>query len=378
MAYDSPTLSRNQIKVLPTILTWKNATINVDIIMSSVQKAYARAGVDVDLGNRVKATIQQKVAKTMRPEVLGKIGGFGGLFRANFKGMKDPVLVSSVDGVGTKLKLAFALKKHDTVGQDLVNHCVNDIAVLGAEPLYFLDYIGTGKLEPKVFNELLSGLATACAQSGCALLGGETAQMPGIYQVGEYDLVGCIVGIVDKPKIVDGKKIKKGDVVIGVESSGLHTNGYSLARRILFDDLQMAMSDKIPGHKQSVGQMLLNVHINYLPLVRLMMKKGVIIKGMAHITGGGLMDNLPRVLPKSVDAVIDSKSWPVPPLFQFLCERGKLNFEESYQVFNMGIGYTFVVSPSEVNKALGIAKTLKMRAHVIGQIAKGSGIVKVQ
>src|SRR5678815_4189191 len=230
-------------------------------------KAYALAGVDVDLGNRLKAGIHALVQATHGPEVLGRVGGFGGLYRPSFRGMKDPVLVSSVDGVGTKLKVAFALNRHSTVGQDLVNHCVNDIAVLGARPLFFLDYIGTEKLEPRVFDQLLSGFAQACRGAGCALIGGETAQMPGMYRKGEYDLAGCIVGVVDRGAMIDGSKIKPGDAVLGLPSNGLHTNGYSLARKILFDKMRLKPDSKIPGLKHSLGDELLRVHRNYQPLL---------------------------------------------------------------------------------------------------------------
>src|SRR3954469_24998166 len=228
-------------------------------------KAYAQAGVDIDLGNRVKATLPGLLKSTHRREVLGKVGGFGGLFALDIRKYKQPVLVSSVDGVGTKLKLAFALNRHDTIGQDLVNHCVNDIAVLGAEPLFFLDYLGTGKLEPRVFTDIIKGFAVACGQNGCALIGGETAQMPGFYQAGEYDLSGTIVGVVEKSKMLDGKTIRPGDVVLGIESTGLHTNGYSLARKILFDDLKLDPKARLPELKNTLGAELLKVHLSYGP-----------------------------------------------------------------------------------------------------------------
>src|SRR5437870_12350043 len=230
-------------------------------------KAYASAGVDIDLGNRLKRQIQSLVRQTHGPQVLGKIGGFGGLFHANFPGMREPVLVASIDGVGTKLKVAFATDKHDTVGADLVNHCVNDIAVLGARPVFFLDYIGCEKLEPKVFQQLLRGLSRACRSAGCALLGGETAQMPEMYRKGEYDLAGCIIGVVDRAKIIDGAEIKPGDVVLGLASNGLHTNGYSLARKILFEKMRLKPSSPLPGSTITVGEELLRVHKNYQALL---------------------------------------------------------------------------------------------------------------
>src|SRR4029077_17646934 len=263
-------------------------------------KAYARAGVDVDLGNRLKGQIQSLVKQTHGPQVLSMIGGFGGLFRANFPGMRKPVLVASIDGVGTKLKIAFALNKHDTVGADLVNHSVNDIAVLGARPLFFLDYIGCGKLEPRVFHQLLRGFSGACRSAGCALLGGETAQMPGMYRNGEYDLAGCIIGVEDRGHIIDGKKIRPGDVILGLESNGLHTNGYSLAREILFGKMNLKIGSRLPGSAMTVGKELLRVHKNYQPL--LAKTPPGMIKGLAHITGGGLIDNLPRILPANCDA----------------------------------------------------------------------------
>jgi len=266
--------------------------------MTKKGKAYARAGVDVDLANKLKRAIGAFVRQTHGPQVLGKIGGFGGLFRANFSGIREPVLVASVDGVGTKLKIAFATDKHDTVGVDLVNHCINDIAVLGARPLFFLDYIGCERLEARVFQQLLRGLSRACRSAGCALLGGETAQMPGMYRKGEYDLAGCIVGVVDRAKIIDGSKIKPDDVVLGLASNGLHTNGYSLARKILFVKMRLKPSSLLlPGSTVTVGEELLRVHKNYQPVLA-KVPVGV-IKGLAHITGGGLIDNLPRILPSN-------------------------------------------------------------------------------
>src|SRR4051812_46570230 len=278
--------------------------------MTKRKKAYARAGVDVDLGNRLKRNIQLLVRQTHGPQVLGKIGGFGGLFAPNFSGMRAPVLVASVDGVGTKLKIAFAMNKHDTVGADLVNHCVNDIAVVGARPLFFLDYIGCEKLEPPVFNQLLRGFSRACRAARCALIGGESAQMPGMYQRGEYDLAGCIVGVVDRPKIIDGKNIRPGDVILGMKSEGLHTNGYSLAREILFKKMRLKPSSRLPQLSKPIGAELLRVHKNYQPL--LAQAPLGMIKGLAHITGGGLVDNLPRILPGNCDAVIETNSWRVP------------------------------------------------------------------
>jgi phosphoribosylformylglycinamidine cyclo-ligase len=337
---------------------------------TQTKKAYAAAGVDVDLGNQVKSGIQALVKGTHGPEVLGRIGGFGGLFRPNFKGLKDPVLVSSVDGVGTKLKLAFATGRHDTVGQCLVNHCINDIAVIGAKPLFFLDYIGAEKLEPHVFKQLLQGFAKACKAAGCAIVGGETAQMPGMYAPGEYDLVGTIVGIVDRPKILNGSKIKPGDILLGLDSNGLHTNGYTLARHVLFNQMGLRLDAKLEGVKGTLGDELLRVHKNYQPLLGTLPHG--LVKGLAHITGGGLIDNLPRILPKTTDAVIDTASWKVPAIFQHIEKGGNVDHTEMYQVFNMGIGMVIVTSPKD---APAVQK--KLKARIIGKIAKGTGIVRL-
>ena len=266
--------------------------------MTKKPKAYARAGVDVDLANKLKRGIGAFVRQTHGPQVLGKIGGFGGLFRANFPGMRDPVLVASVDGVGTKLKIAFAMNKHDTVGADLVNHCVDDIAVLGARPLFFLDYIGCERSNLACFSNYFTVFPAPVARAGCALLGGETAQLPGMYRKGEYDLAGCIVGVVDRAKIIDGSKIKPGDVVFGLASDGLHTNGYSLARKILFEKMRLKPSSLLPGSTMTVGKELLRVHKNYQPLLAKV--PGGVIKGLAHITGGGLVDNLPQIYRRMV------------------------------------------------------------------------------
>jgi phosphoribosylformylglycinamidine cyclo-ligase len=334
--------------------------------MTKNRKAYARAGVDVDLGNKLKRRIHALVRKTHGVEVVGKIGGFGGLFASDFRDMRQPVLVASIDGVGTKLKIAFAANKHDTVGADLVNHCVNDIAVLGARPLFFLDYIGAEKLEPRVFSELLRGFSKACRAAKCALIGGETAQMPGIYQRGEYDLAGCIVGVVDRGKIINGSAIKPGDAVLGLPSNGLHTNGYSLARKILFEKLKLKLSSRIPGVRGTISDELLRVHKNYQPLVT-KLPHGL-VRGLAHITGGGLIDNIPRVLPKNCDAVIDTRSWRVPDIFKFIRENGGVDPEEMYQVFNMGIGMVAIVAERDVERVTSI-----FRAKRIGRIEPGSG-----
>ncbi|HYR22104.1 MAG TPA: phosphoribosylformylglycinamidine cyclo-ligase [Chthoniobacterales bacterium] len=334
-----------------------------------MKKAYTRAGVDVDLGNKLKRGIQSLVKQThpaAAGRVLGKIGGFGGLFRADFDAMRDPVLVASIDGVGTKLKIAFAMNKHDTVGADLVNHCMNDIAVLGARPLFFLDYIGCEKLEPRAFDQLIRGFSRSCRAAGCALIGGETAQMPGMYHKGEYDLAGCIVGVVDRAKIIDGRKIKPGDAILGLASNGLHTNGYSLARKILFEKMKLKPSSRLPGSTTSVAEELLRVHKNYQPL--LAKAPAGMIRGLAHITGGGLIDNLPRVLPKNCEAVIETKSWRVPNIFQVLQRNGNVGRSEMYQVFNMGIGMVAIVAERDAKRAMSI-----LHAKRIGRIERGKG-----
>ena len=339
--------------------------------MTRKQKAYAHAGVDVDLGNRLKREVQSDVRRTHGPQVLGRIGGFGGLFTTHFRRMREAVLVASIDGVGTKLKIAFAMHKHDTVGADLVHHCVNDIAVLGARPLFFLDYIGCEKLEPKVFRQLLRGLSRACRLAGCALLGGETAQMPGMYRKGEYDLAGCIVGVVDRAEIIDGRKIKPGDVILGLASNGLHTNGYSLARKILFEKMRLKPSSLLPASKVTVGEELLRVHKNYQPLLR---KVPIgMIKGLAHITGGGLIDNLPRILPSNCDAMIEAKSWRVPRIFQILQQNGNVDAQEMYQVFNMGIGIAVIIAERDARRAKSI-----LQARQIGRIERGTGKVHLK
>lgn len=348
------------------------------------KKAYAAAGVDIDLGNRVKATLPQLLAATHRKEVMGKVGGFGGLFALDVKKYKQPVLVSSVDGVGTKLKLAFAMDKHDTIGEDLVNHCVDDIAVLGAEPLFFLDYLGTSKLEPHVFTEVIKGFARACAYNNCSLIGGETAQMPNFYQAGEYDVSGTIIGVVEKSRMLDGQKtIKAGDVVIGMESSGLHTNGYSLARKIFFETLKLKPKSKVAELGNTIGDELLKVHVSYSTAVQTLVKKfnktgkPNAVKGFAHITGGGFIDNIPRVLPKNCNVIIRKGTWEMLPIFQMIKAKGGVDEAELYQVFNMGIGMVAIVSAAQADAALKTVKKAGHKAWIIGEVAKGTGISQV-
>jgi phosphoribosylformylglycinamidine cyclo-ligase len=351
------------------------------------QKAYVAAGVDIDLGNKVKATLPQLLASTHRREVLGKVGGFGGLFALDLKKYRQPILVSSVDGVGTKLKLAFAMDKHDTIGADLVNHCVNDIAVLGAEPLFFLDYLGTGKLEPHVFTDVIKGFARACAANHCALIGGETAQMPGFYQPGEYDVSGTIVGVVEKSRMLNGQKtVKRGDAVIGIESSGLHTNGYSLGRKIFFEQLALRPSSRLPGLAGTVGEELMKEHISYGPLVQKLVAKfnpsgdsdsPRQIRAFAHITGGGFVDNIPRVLPKALDVVVKKGSWDMLPIFRIIAEKSGVPDAELYQVFNMGIGMVAVVAAERAEAVLKFIRAQKHHAWVIGEVVKGRGEARV-
>ncbi len=347
-------------------------------------KAYTGAGVDIDLGNSVKSKLPKLLASTHRPEVLGKVGGFGGLFALKSSQYKQPVLVSSVDGVGTKLKIAFAMNKHNTVGADLVNHCVDDIAVLGAEPLFFLDYIGTGKLDPKVFQQLMSGFAKACAENNCSLIGGETAQMPGFYAPGEYDVSGTIVGVVEKSRLLDGKGIRKGDKVIGIASNGLHTNGYSLARKIFFEEMKLELTSKPKGLSCSIGAELLKTHLSYGTLIQMLLKKYNLdgktrqIKGLAHITGGGFIDNIPRILPSDCDVVIHKDSWTVLPIFKLIRESGCIDETEIYQVFNMGIGMTAIVSAKQAEAILTDIKNAKHKAWIIGEVIPGSGITSVE
>jgi phosphoribosylformylglycinamidine cyclo-ligase len=365
------------------------------------QKAYAAAGVDIDLGNKVKSRLPELLASTHRREVLGKVGGFGGLFALDTRRFRQPVLVSSVDGVGTKLKIAFAVGRHDTIGQDLVNHCVNDIAVLGAEPLFFLDYLGTGKLDPQVFTEVLSGFAKACAENGCALIGGETAQMPGFYQPGEYDVSGTIVGVVERDRMLDGPKlVRRGDAVIGLASSGLHTNGYSLARKVFFEKMKLKPDSYVPELENTIGDELLKVHVSYGPVIQRALKRfnrpfvnaksekpresarasrrewG--LHGLAHITGGGFVDNIPRVLPSNCDVVLQKGSWDLPPIFHLLQKGGKIPEAELYQVFNMGIGMVLMIASDQADGMLRWLRSQNQPAWHIGEVQKGTGVVQLQ
>ena len=336
------------------------------------KSAYAQAGVNIDVKMSAVGSIKQMVAATKTANVIGGIGAFGGLHKV--PAGKDQILVASTDGVGTKLKVAAMMNRHDTVGQDLVNHCVNDILVQGAKPLFFMDYVGTAKVDPAVFKSVVSGLCKACKENKMALLGGETAEMPGLYPVGEYDLVGTIVGTVAKKDLVTGKSIRAGDVIIGLPSGGLQTNGFSLARRVIFDLCQYSWQDKLPGTNQTFGEALLAVHKSFLRPVSALMSK-IKINGMAHITGGGFPDNIPRVLPKSVNAEIDRSAWEVPTIFKFIQNQGKVSRDEMYRVFNMGIGFVVIVAKRDLVKATNILKAAHQPYSVIGVCRKGTGVV---
>jgi phosphoribosylformylglycinamidine cyclo-ligase len=332
---------------------------------------YKASGVDIDAGHEVVRRIRALARGTFTSGVLSDIGSFGGLFRLGDRAAGDPVLVASADGVGTKLRVAFMTGRHGTIGVDLVNHCVNDILVQGAEPLFFLDYLATGRLEPDVAVEIVEGLAAACRDNGCALLGGETAEMPGFYKDGEYDVAGFIVGLVPRERLVDGRRIAPGDRLIGLPSSGLHTNGYSLARRIAFEIAGLDVGARFPGSDVPLGEALLTPHRSYLPLVRPMLPSGV-IKGMAHITGGGITDNLPRIFPEGTGAVIDRSAWRVPPIFTWLGEAGNVPDDDMLRTFNMGIGLILVVGAEDSEPVLRDLRAAgEQGAVVIGTVEAG-------
>jgi phosphoribosylformylglycinamidine cyclo-ligase len=340
--------------------------------------SYLKAGVDISLANALKSRLRQNLRKTLRREVLGAIGGFAGLFEINLKKYKRPVLVSSIDGVGTKLKIAVSLNKHDTIGEDLVNHCVNDIAVLGAEPLFFLDYIGMGKLAPRVFDGLISGMTKACSEAGCALIGGETAQMPGMYLPAEYELIGCIVGVVDKNQMLDSSRVRPGDAIIGLASSGLHTNGYSLARQILFAQMRVRLDDYTSALGCTFGEELLKVHRSYWPVIRRLQRSNAsAIHAAAHITGGGFYDNIPRVLPKKCQAIIRSGSWEILPIFRMLQQGGGISGEEMFRIFNMGIGMVLIVAPQLVADVQTAASKANIKSNIIGEIRRGTAKLEI-
>lgn len=330
---------------------------------------YREAGVDIDAGDEFVDRIKPVVRSTFRPEVLTDLGGFGGLFGLQAGKYKEPVLVSGTDGVGTKLKIAFMMDKHDSVGIDLVAMCVNDIVVSGAEPLFFLDYFATGKLSVSKAQEVVAGIAEGCRQAGCALIGGETAEMPSFYPDGEYDLAGFSVGVVDRSKIIDGRNIAPGDVVLGLASSGLHSNGYSLARRVLFDQAKLTADSRLSELDRSIGEVLLTPTRIYAKQI-LALREQFPIKGIAHITGGGITENLPRVFPKGVRARITRTAWPVPPIFDVIGRLGQVDRDEMYRVFNMGVGLILVVPPDSVAGVLDRAALLGDRGWPIGEIVE--------
>jgi phosphoribosylformylglycinamidine cyclo-ligase len=338
---------------------------------------YADAGVDIAGGDRAKERIKFLAQKTFNRNAIGGIGSFGALYRLDMQRWKNPILVSSADGVGTKLKIAFALGQHRTVGADLVNHCVNDIAVQGATPLFFMDYFATGRLESEVVEKVIAGIADACKHNGCALIGGETAEMPGFYADGEYDLAGFIVGVVDRQKIITGKAVEPGDVLIGLASTGLHTNGYSLARKLFFDVANYTPDSYVNEIKGKVGTELMKTHKSYWPIARRMIEAEA-VSAMAHITGGGITENLPRILPKGTGAVVELNSWPVPPIFEHLQKIGNVPQDEMLRTFNMGIGMILVVPAKKFKKAQMILDRCGEKGYTIGRVVKGEKRVSYQ
>jgi phosphoribosylformylglycinamidine cyclo-ligase len=339
---------------------------------------YRQSGVDIDAGNETVRRIKSLARSTFTPGVLSEIGSFGGLFQLDPLATKDPVLVSSADGVGTKLKVAFMTGRHDTIGVDLVNHCVNDILVQGATPLFFLDYLATGRLSPDVAEQVVAGVARGCRENGCALLGGETAEMPGFYADGEYDIAGFIVGIVDRAAIVDGRNIRPGDALIALASTGLHTNGYSLARRVLFESCGFTPDTMLPQLGRSIGDALLAPHRSYLKAVQPLFRDRL-AQGLAHITGGGITENLPRVLPDGCAATIDLRSWPVPPIFTLIQERGSIQTAEMFRAFNMGVGLIVVCRASDAERVTRVLNQADAAAAFqIGTIVSGDRDVRYQ
>lgn len=353
-------------------------------------KAYAQAGVDIALADKLLSRVKPAFKNATRPESLGSIGGFGGLFDIGkvAKRFDHPVLVSSTDSVGTKVKVASLAKEFRFLGADIVNHCANDVAVCGAEPLYFLDYYATSRLEEQSYLDLMRGLAKACQKGNIALVGGETAELPGVYAEEEFDLVGTIVGVVDKAKLLSGKPIKPGDRLVGLQSSGLHTNGFSLARKAFFETLGLGPHDELPGSTGTIAQALLKSHVNYAPFLqaalkqlnraaRASMRKDNQLFAAAHITGGGFVGNLSRVLHEKVDALVETRRWTPLPVFQALAQSGCASFEELYEVFNMGVGMVLVVAPEAVDGTIALARKFRHRAWEIGEVVKGSGEVIV-
>lgn len=338
---------------------------------------YQDAGVDIDAGNTAVEMMKRHVQSTYRPEVMGDIGGFGGLFALNTQSYQEPVLVSGTDGVGTKLRLAFMMDKHDTIGVDAVAMCVNDILVQGAEPLFFLDYLAVGKLEPNQAAQIVKGVADGCRQAGCALIGGETAEMAGFYPVGEYDIAGFAVGIVDKPKIITGGTIKPGDVILGLPSSGLHSNGYSLVRKVCFDVMELKPTEDIAAFGKTLGEELLTPTRIYVQAIKPLLKNFT-IKGMVHITGGGFSDNIPRVLPENCDAVITKGQWPIPAVFTQLQQWGNIPEQEMYRTFNMGIGMMLIVAAEDAEAVMQDLSNRGEMVYRIGEIVDGERKVQIK
>lgn len=377
----SPHLHANQADVAPELHhapAGSYAPVSAEKVARPASKAslsYADAGVDITSGDRAKQRIKMLARKTFNKQVLSEIGGFGGLFALDLAKFPEPVLVSSADGVGTKLKIAFELGIHHTVGADLVNHCVNDIAVQGATPLFFLDYLASGQLGDDVVETVVRGISEACRANGCALIGGETAQMPGFYADGEYDLAGTIIGAVNRPNIITGAGIEPGDVLLGLPSNGLHTNGYSLARKLLFEVAHYGPDHYVNELKDKTGAALMRTHRSYLSVIK-KLTAGGLVSGMAHITGGGITENLPRILPKGLDAHVDLASWQVPPLFTHLQELGNVEQDEMYRTFNMGIGLIAVIPAEQVKKAKAVLNRANERHCIIGRIT-GRGTRKV-
>jgi phosphoribosylformylglycinamidine cyclo-ligase len=336
---------------------------------------YADAGVDIDAANRATEKIKELARATFNARTLSEIGSFGGMFDGAFPGMRGPVLVASADGVGTKLKIAFATGVHNTIGRDLVNHCVNDILVQGARPLFFLDYIATGKLAPETITGIVEGIANGCRENGAVLLGGETAEMPGFYSDGEYDVAGFIVGVVDREKVIDGRAIAPGDIVLGLPSVGLHTNGYSLARKLFFEDAGYAPDSYLDELDETVGAALLKTHLSYLPALNGLLDRGV-IKGLAHITGGGLLENIPRILPQGTSVEIKRGSWPVLPIFQLMQRLGNVEDAEMFRTFNMGIGMAIVCAEENASRIKAHLES-SGACYQIGRVIRGSGEVAI-
>ena len=338
---------------------------------------YSQAGVDITNGNKAVDMIKPIVKSTFRPEVVTDLGGFGGLFALNKDKYEEPILISGTDGVGTKLKVAFDTGVHNTIGIDAVAMCVNDVLVNGAEPLFFLDYLAVGKLEPEQVAQVVEGVAEGCRQAGCALIGGETAEMPDFYTPGEYDVAGFTVGIVDKKKMIDGSTIKEGDVVLGLPSSGLHSNGYSLARKVMFEKAGYKPEDKVELLGTTVGEAMLKPTRIYVKTVLGMLEKAE-VKGMAHITGGGFLENIPRVLPDDVDVIIEEGSWPVPPIFSLIESIGNIEKKEMYRTFNMGIGYVIITDQANAMKICDYMSEIKEEVYLIGMVVSGDKKVIVK